>query len=135
MNPANTDAGGPAELSSWQDAWDTLDAMPPAAQASPEALRLRVALSVPLDKWDVGTEAAFLLCDGGREDRETASLFFQAFAVECLRDGDEEGAELFVVHAFDAWPEGKIEIIHPMLGEYFSRVRGAAAEECGEVRD
>jgi hypothetical protein len=87
---------------------------------------MRVALSAYMGKWDVGRDTANILAAGSDEDRETASLFFQAFAVECIRDGDREGAALWVASAFEAWPEGKIEIISPVLLEYFSRLRGNA---------
>ena len=127
------EAEGFCELGLWKEAWDALDSLPPSAQSTREALRVRLACSPGLDRWDVGTDVAMLLEASATEDRKAAAHFYQVFARESLRDGDQDCAESMALAAIEAWPGAQLDLLNnPELKELVSRLLEDQARELAE---
>lgn len=55
------EAEGYADLGMWQEAWDSLDEVPPAERATPAVMRIRIRCCAPLEAWGIGEEIAYLM--------------------------------------------------------------------------
>ena len=110
---------GWAELGMFADAWELIDAMPPAMRTHPEALRVRLVCCTGMGKWELGADLARLLGETANPLalREAAGRFHLAHARHHLQEGGREQAREAIRLLAVCWPEGRIQILDdPGLG-------------------
>lgn len=111
-NPVTLDeAEYHADHQRFEQAWGTVENLPPDLRMTPRALRVRLRCCAGLAYWDTGSELAKLLADGSIEDREGAAKFYHLLAVAHLQDGDLAEARAAAGRAVDAWKPARIELL------------------------
>ena len=100
-----TEIEGFADLGMFQEAWETLEELPPDVRASSLALRIRLRCCPPIGAWGIGEQVANFLREGDRLDKACAAGFYHANARRLIELGDQQGALENVNAAVATFPE------------------------------
>ena len=102
-------ATGYLELGTFEDAWETVENLPPEEKTTATVLDIRLRILTALAHWELGEHIADLLIHAGDDHRKTVARFHHARARVLWQSGEFENSRSQFRKAVGAWKDVRRE--------------------------